>query len=180
MQKTAQTKKRSSVVDAIVDSLEKHDIFSGIVRIRNNTEAEIQQTLFMELEKKLPSILSDHFNFSEKKSNKIVKEDFKWERKVSTSVPSFNFFETNHRPDSVLEINKKLRIAIELKVGDSGQALRSGIGQAVVYSTQYNFTIYLFVDTTRGRDIKSSIKGEKEQALINSLWKNYNVKFIVV
>jgi hypothetical protein len=132
MQKAAQTKKRSSLVEAIIDSLEKSDIFAGIVLIKNNTEAEIQQTLFLELQKQLPSILKKHFNFSEKKSKKIAEKDFKWERKVSTPVPSFNFFETNHRPDSVLEINKGLRIAIELKVGDSGQALRSGIGQAVV------------------------------------------------
>jgi hypothetical protein len=136
--------------------------------------------LFLQLEKELPAILSDHFGFSEKKSKKIVKEGFKWEQKITTTVPSFNFFATNHRPDSVLEINEKLRIAMELKKGDSGQSLRSGIGQALVYSTQFNFIIYLLVDTTPAQDIKSTSCADKEQVLINSLWKNYNVKFIVV
>jgi len=180
MQKTAQTKKRASLVDAIIESLEKNDIFLGIVSNKNDTEVQIQKALFLRLENELPTILSKHFKFSEKKSKKIVEEGFKWEQKLSTSVPSFNFFETNHRPDSVLEIKKEFRIAIELKKGDSGQSLRSGIGQALVYSTQFNFTIYLFVDTTPGRDIKSSSKGDKEQALINSLWKSFNVKLVVV
>jgi hypothetical protein len=180
MQKAAQTKKRSAIVNEIISSLTKADIFSDIVSRKNDTEVLIQKSLFLLLENELPPILSRLCKFSEKKSKKIVKEGFKWEQKLTTTVPSFNFFATNHRPDSVLEINKGLRIAIELKKGDSGQALRAGIGQALVYSTQYDFTIYLFVDITPGRDIKSSLTGEKEQALINSLWKNYNVRFIVV
>jgi hypothetical protein len=180
MQKAAQTKKRSSLVEAIIDSLEKNDIFLGIVSNKNATEGQIQKSLFLQLENKLPSILLDHLKFSEKKSKKIVKEGFKWEQKLTTTVPSFNFFATNHRPDAVLEIDESLRIAIELKKGNSGQALRAGVGQALVYSTQYDFTIYLFVDTTPKRDIKDSHTAKKEEALINSLWKNYNVRFIVV
>lgn len=180
MKKTAHTKKRSSFIDEIIRSLEKNDIFSEIVSRKQDTESLLQKVLFLRLEKELPAILISHFGYSEKKSTKIVEERFKWEQKISTTVPSFNFFATNHRPDSVLEVNEEIRIAIELKKGDSGQSLRSGIGQALVYSTQFNFTIYLFVDTTPAFDIKSSHSAEKEQALINSLWKNYNVKFIVV
>ncbi|MCX5816849.1 MAG: hypothetical protein NTX75_11520 [Proteobacteria bacterium] len=180
MKKTAQTRKKSSLVNAIISSLEKNEIFAKIVSLKHNSERQIQMMLFLQLERELPSILSSHFGFSEKKSTRIVKEGFKWEQKIATPVPSFNFFATNHHPDSVLEINEKLRIAMELKKGDSGQSLRSGIGQALVYSTQFNFIIYLLVDTTPAQDIKSSVSADKEQALINSLWKNYNVKFIVV
>lgn len=180
MKKTVQTNKRSSFVEAIISSLEKADIFLDIVSRKNDTEAQIQKALFLRLENVLPYILSEHFKFSEKKSKKIVHDNFKWEQKITTPVPSFNFFATNHRPDAVLEVNEGLRIAIELKRGDVGQSVRSGIGQALLYSTQFNFTVYLFVDTTPGRDIKSSLTGEKEQALVNSLWKNYNVKFVVV
>jgi hypothetical protein len=180
MKKAVQTEKRSAIVNKIISSFKKNNIFSGIVSTKNDTEAQIQKSLFLLLEKKLPSILRHLFNFSQKKSKEIVEKNFKWEQKIATSVPSFNFFATNHRPDSVLEIKKGLRIAIELKKGDSGQALRAGIGQAIVYSTQYDFTIYLFVDTTPKGDIKDSHSAKKEKALINSLWKNYNVKFIVV
>ena len=179
MQRTAQTKKRSLLVDDIIRSLKKNDIFLGIVS-RNDTEGQLQKSLFLQLHKDLPTILSAHFWFSEKKSKKIVNEGFKFEKKIDTPVPSFNFFATNHRPDGVMEINKELRIAIEIKKGDSGQALRSGIGQALVYSTQFNFVIYIFVDMTPALDIESSSKGNKEQVLINSLWKNYNIKLIIV
>jgi hypothetical protein len=179
MQRTAQTKKRSLLVEDIIHSLEKNEIFSGIVS-RNDTEGQFQKALFLQLHKELPPMLSTHFGFSEKKSIKVVNEGFKWEKRIDTPVPSFNFFATNHRPDAVMEINKELRIAIEVKKGDSGQSLRSGIGQALVYSTQFNFIIYIFVDTTPGLDIRSSFKGDKEQALINSLWKNYNIKFFIV
>lgn len=180
MEKTAQTKKRSSLVDAIVSSLRKAAVLSNIVSRKSFNEAKIQPSLFAHLENKLPSILKKHFNFSQKKVEKIIEKDFKFEQKISTAVPSFNVFETNHRPDAVLEINKGLRIAIELKAGESGQALRAGIGQSLVYSTQFNFTIYLFVDTTPGLDIRDSLTGKKEKALLNSLWKNYNVRFVVV
>jgi hypothetical protein len=180
MKKAAQTKKRIAVANTIISSLKKADILSGIVQIKNKTEAEIQSALFLHLGRKLPSVLKRHFNFSQEKSKKIIEKNFKFEQKRTTKVSGFNFFATNHRPDAVLEINKGLRIAIELKMGHDGQALRAGIGQAIVYSTQYNFTIYLLVDTTPGRDIKSSFTGKKERSLVNSLWKNYNVKFIVV
>ncbi len=180
MQKTAQTQKRSSLVIEIISVLKENEIFSEIVTRQHDTEALFQKVLFLRLQKKLPSMLSSILGFSEKKSTKIAEEDFKWEQKVTTPVPSFNFFATNHRPDAVLEINEELRVAIELKKGDSGQSLRAGIGQALVYSTQFDFTIYLFIDITKALDIRSSFNGSKEQALINSLWKNYNVKFIVV
>ena len=94
---------------------------------------------------------------------------------------TFPFFATNHRPDGLLTIYD-LRIAFEIKKkGDNGNALRSGIGQSVVYSTQYDFVLYFFfVNITSGHDIKSSRKGEREQYMVDSLWKNYNVKFYIV
>jgi hypothetical protein len=173
------TQKRSGLVNDIIASLEKAPILLGIVK-RNSSEGEFQKNLFLDLQKALPPMLSSYFGFSERKARKVTERNFKWEKKIDTPVPSFNFFATSHRPDAVLEIKKDLRIAVELKKGDSGESLRAGIGQALVYATQFDFTIYIFIDTTKGLDIKSSSQGEKEQALIDSLWKNYNVKFFVV
>lgn len=180
MQKTVQTEKRSNFVEDIITCFRDHDIFSKIVSLKHNDERQIQQALFLSFQKELPCILSKRFRFSEKKANMIADQGFKWEQKITTTVSNFNFFATHHRPDAVLEVNDNLRIAIELKKGDSGQAIRAGIGQALVYATQFNFTIYLFVDMTPAKDIQSSLIAEKEKALIDSLWKNYNVKFIVL
>jgi len=86
MQKTAQTKKRSSLVDAIVSSLKKTEILSDTVSRKSFTEAQIQTSLFAHLQKKLPYILGKHFNYSQKKVEKIVEKDFKFEKKRTTTV----------------------------------------------------------------------------------------------
>jgi hypothetical protein len=179
MEKTVQTQKRSALVEDVIASLKENPVFSGIVA-RKGSEGHFQESLFLGLERELPKVLSRHFGFSKKKSTELVHERFKWETKIDTPVPSFNFFATNHRPDAVLDINNKLRIAIELKKGESGQSLRSGIGQALVYATQFDFTVYVFIDTTPGLDIRSSFKAHKEQALMDSLWNNYNIRFLVI
>ena len=42
-----------------------------------------------------------------------------------------------------------IRIAVEVKRGQSGSAIREGIGQALVYaaSQDFDFVNYLFIDT---------------------------------
>lgn len=177
--KKSQTQKRVKLLNVILDEMEKHEIFSEIVERKNDTEDQIQKSVFLRLESVLPKIISDIYGFPNSKSKSIVKNHFIWEKKVGKTVNNFSFFATNHRPDGLLTIDD-LRIAFEIKKGDNGQALRSGIGQSVVYSTQFDFVLYFFVDMTPGRDIKSSRKGEREQYMVDSLWKNYNVKFFIV
>ena len=58
--------------------------------------------------------------------------------------------------------------------------IRAGIGQSLVYATQFNFVIYFFVDITPGLDIKNSMTGKREANLMQSLWDNYNIKFQAV
>ena len=84
-----------------------------------------------------------------------------------------------NRPDMIFEIDA-MRIAIEFKRGDSGGALRSGLGQSLIYSTDYDFTIFLFIDTSQNGKIKNCRKSEEEESLIEDLWNRYNIKFIVV
>jgi len=67
-----------------------------------------------------------------------------------------------------------------VKKGKTGSAVRAGIGQAIVYTTKYDFVIYLFVDTSEGAKIKRSRNGRKERYVLNSLWENYNIHFSVL
>ncbi len=180
MTKAAQTQKRIKFLNAIIRTMVKHELFRETVSRQRDTEPQIQKALFLRLQDELPKILQYHFDYTKDKALKIVRDGFLWEQNVNTTVNNFSFFATNHRPDSVFSIKDELRIAIEIKKGDSGSALRSGIGQALVYSTQFHFVIYFFVDISPGNDIKSSFTGKKEKELINSLWKNYNIKFKVV
>lgn len=73
-----------------------------------------------------------------------------------------------------------LKIALEVKVGDSGQQIREGIGQAIVYSTKYDFVVYLFVDNSPNKKVLSSVYGLQEQRLAEQLWSEFNVRFHVV
>ena len=179
MAKAAQTQKRIKFLDAIIRKMSKHELFSETVSRHHDTETQIQKALFLRLQDELPKILQSHYGLNKDKAKQIVREEFLWEQNVNTTVNNFTFFATNHRPDSVLSIKKDLRIAIEIKKGDSGAALRAGIGQALVYSTQFDFVIYFFVDISPGFDIKSSYSGKKERELINSLWTYHNIKFKV-
>ncbi|MCK4558642.1 MAG: hypothetical protein KAV45_02590 [Calditrichia bacterium] len=180
MARAVQTQKRIKLLDTIIRKMSKHELFSENVNRRHDTEAQIQKALFLRLQDELPKILQSQFGFTKEKAQKTVHKEFLWEKNVNTTVNNFTFFATNHRPDSVFSIDKELRIAIEIKKGDSGSALRSGIGQALVYSTQFDFVIYFFVDISPGFDIKSSFTGRKEKELINSLWQGHNIKFKVV
>jgi hypothetical protein len=177
--KKVQTQKRIQFLDSILEAMKKHEIFSDIVSRKNDTEYQIQKNLFLRLQNELPNLLISSFGYSEKKAKHIVKNNFKWEQKKTTTVSTFSFFATNHRPDAELEFDN-LRIAIEIKKGDNGLAIRSGIGQSIVYYTEFDFVLYFFVDTSPGNNIKSNCSGGKENLLIESLWNNYNIKFIVV
>ena len=177
--KAVQTKKRIEFLDAILSEMESHEIFSDYVSRERDSESQIQKALFLRLQQKLPSIIQETFGYTEKKAKQIVDAQFAWEQKKKTVVNNFPFFSTNHRPDAQLLV-ENLRIAIEIKKGDSGLAVRSGIGQSIVYSTQFDFVLYFFVDITKGLDIKSSTSATKESELIRALWDNFNIRFRVV
>lgn len=180
MSRAVQSKKRVKFLETIIKKMSKNVIFEGTVSRTSYSESEIQKALFLKLKEELPKVLQSQYNFSKEYAQKIIEEEFLWEKSVHTTVHNFSFFATNHRPDSVLSINEDFRIAIELKKGDQGSALRSGLGQALLYSTQFDFVIFFFIDFTKGLDIKSACSGKKEKELLETLWDQYNIKFIVV
>ncbi|MBN2017313.1 MAG: hypothetical protein JW794_04175 [Candidatus Cloacimonetes bacterium] len=179
MIKLKKTTKRLNLINEIIKKMKEHDIFSESVSRKTNTENMIQKSVFSMLDKRLPEIISKNYGITERNARKQIKYNFIFESKTIKPVPSFNFFATNHRPDAILEL-RDIRIAFEIKKGEKGNSIRSGIGQSIVYSTQYDFVLYFFVDTTPGCDINSSKHGDKEKELIKYLWDNYNIRFFVV
>ena len=180
MKTSVRSTKRINLINAIIETMLKHEIFSDIVSRKKDTESQIQKALFLRLQKKLPEILTNVYGLSLKRASQITQAGFMWEQKLSTVVSHFDFFATKHRPDSILEIANDMRIAIEIKKGSTGSSIRAGIGQSLVYATQFNFVIYFFVDITPGLDIKNSMTAKREANLMQSLWDNYNIKFQVV
>lgn len=102
-----------------------------------------------------------------------------WEGDVNRKIHNFEFLGVQHRPDFEVLL-RDLRIAIEVKRGDSGGEVRAGIGQAIVYSQLYDFVIYLMIDASDHRTICASLEGEREQQFLARLWREHNVRLIVV
>ena len=173
----SKTKKREELLDAIVNVITHKDIYDTI-DYRNSNESSIKQFMYQPLLSELTKQYSKRYNSEDKAKNK-AKESLIWEANKQTTLHNITLFGTQHRPDMVTEING-LNIAIEVKKGSTGNDLRSGFGQCLVYQSHYDFIIYLFVDTSDDKRILNSVSGNKEKYLIDSIWENYNVRFAVV
>lgn len=181
VKRAKRTNKRTDLIKSITKTMLDHELFGGVTSRKSDSEYNIQKAVFLRLNSAISKILQEEYGMRKSLADEVPSSYFKFEQNTKTTVNNFSLFSTGHRPDGVLEIpNEDLRIAIEIKKGDSGGAIRSGIGQAVVYSYEFDFVIYFFVDTTPGNNIKSSATGVKEDDLIQSLWDNYNVKLVIV
>jgi hypothetical protein len=103
----------------------------------------------------------------------------KWEGNVKTTVRNIQFMGTANRPDMTLDISG-VTIAIEFKKGNRGSALREGFGQSLIYSTVYDFVIYMFIDTSDESKIVNGATAVTEQKFLANIWDNFNVKFVIV
>lgn len=182
MKKTSKTQKRIDFINEMKEIMLKHKYFSGTISRKGINENEIQRNIFLDLNDDLKEIIPKYFpNIKSEEASEIIDKNFIFEGKLKSTLKNFPFFSVNHRADAELSIDG-LRIAFEIKKGADGNSIRSGIGQSIVYASQYDFTLYFFVDITPGGDIKSSLSGtgQKENELTDSLWENYNILFFVV
>jgi hypothetical protein len=75
-----------------------------------------------------------------------------------------------------------IRVAVEVKRGENGSAVREGLGQSLVYSSceDFDFVVYLFVDTSRDKKIRDSLNRSLDSTFIQSLWDERNIRFAIV
>ena len=178
---TSKSKRRIKIVESIASAISSNKIFD-VIDYRNRNEDYIKQYMHQPLISELEALYED-LELSKSADKELVKQKAKncllWEGDVTTTVNNFTIFGTQHRPDFVVKIDK-LRVAVEVKKGETGHSLREGIGQSLVYSSEFDFVVYLYVDISKDKKIRDSMVGEKEQELINDLWDNHNVLFQVV
>lgn len=171
-------------VDGITQIMSENSRFDRSVFKRNSSdfkESVIQKNIFDDLRKKLPKLINMSFGTSEAKCKKGINEIFKFEGNVKTVVPNFITFGVGNRPDAIIILkDSDYKFCLEIKKGKNSQALRSGLGQSLVYSNRFDFVIYFFIDTSNTGDIEKSITANYETSLIESLWDNYNIKFQIV
>lgn len=177
--KKKKTKRAETIIQGIMAPLKSDKIYKTI-NYKHKNEAEIK--LFMH------SVLLDGLkkiyrrmqpNLRESTIQKKADRSLFWESDVKTTINNIIFLGVQHRPDFLVDIYG-LRIGVEIKRGDDGSSIREGLGQSLVYSTEYDFVVYLFIDISSDKKIGRSYNGQEEKQMVKSLWENYNIWFDVV
>lgn len=172
------TKKRMKIVNHIMSSLLDPDCYnrigSGLSEQQLKTFMHARflhglERLFEELE---PALSSEG---ARRKASKSLL----WEGDKSTTVNNLLVFGVQHRPDFMVVIDDT-RVAIEIKRGDSGQHVREGIGQAIVYSAHFDFTCCVIVDSSKDKKIKNSLGETNESLVLATLWDSFNITIAAV
>ena len=176
---TTKSARRTKIVDGIMTAL-KSDVIYKTIDYKKKKESSIKQYMhqpFIAALNKLHRELTP--GLKDATYEKKAKHSLLWEGDVSTTINNFLFLGVQHRPDFVVQFDE-LRIAVEVKRGESGAAVREGLGQSIVYSTEFDFVCYVFVDVSKDKKVKRSIGGDAETSIVHSLWDRYNIRFDVV
>lgn len=170
--------RRTMIVDGIMDLLQS-DIIYDTIDYRRRKEAWIKQYMHRPFIAKLKEI---HANLSpgvsDKTLDKKAKVSLLWEGDVNTTINHFLFLGVQHRPDFIVQIDG-LRIAVEVKRGESGASVREGLGQSLVYASAFDFVCYVFVDVSKDKKVKRAISGKAEGFFVQRLWDEFNIRFDV-
>lgn len=178
MKLASKSKKRLEILEALTEGITHPEIFETI-DYKKQSEDKIKQFMYPHVVDTMTEYLMAQKGISRSEAKVKVKDMLLWEGNVNTTVKNIMFMGTQNRPDMVFEISD-LRVAIEIKRGKSGSDLRSGIGQSIIYSTHYDFVITLFIDTSDDKRVFNSRQGSNEINFTETLWKNYNIKFITI
>ncbi len=178
MKLASKSKNRIAILEMIQDGISSGEIFETI-DYKNQSEDKIKQFIYPNLINKLTEYVMEKKGFSRSLAREKAKTMVKWEGNVNTTVKNIQFMGTANRPDMTVDV-AGIKIAIEVKKGSRGSALREGFGQALVYSTTHDFVLYQFIDTSEDGRIKNGATAITEQHFLNNIWDNFNIKFIVV
>jgi len=178
MKLASKSKNRLAILEMIEEGISSREIFETI-DYKSQSEDKIKQFIYPNLLSHVTEWVMDKHNFSKGLAKAKAKTMIKWEGNVNTTVRNIHFMGTANRPDMTIDIGG-IKIAIEVKKGNRGSALREGFGQAMVYSTTYDFVLYMFIDTSEDGRIKNGSTAVTEQMFLNNIWDNFNIKFVVV
>lgn len=172
------TDRRKQILDRIMCALKHDDVFTRL-KYKQKTESELQNRMAIPLHHEVKALYEDFKGYIPETALKHANIDFASEDDPNTTVNNFMFMGVQHRPDFTIDFDD-IKIAVEIKKGTSGQSIREGIGQSIVYNSNFDFTIYLFIDTSKDNRIKNAFNCEREIQVRESLWENHNVLFEVI
>ncbi len=176
------SERRTWLIDRLLDAMKSDELFQTL-DYRHKNEAYIKQYMHRLIKEGLVEI---HRRLSPStKSESLLKrkaaDSLMWEGDVKTTINHIRFLGVQHRPDFKVIVDG-LKIAVEVKRGESGSAIREGVGQSLVYAAaeDFDFVVYLFVDTSKDKKILESLARDRERAFVTNLWERNNVRFSVV
>ncbi len=178
MKLASKSKNRISILEMIQDGISTHEIFETI-DYKNQSEDKIKQFIYPNLLNKVTEYVMEKKGFSRGLAREKAKTMIKWEGNKQTTVKNIQFMGTSNRPDMSLDIGG-VKVAVEFKKGNRGAGLREGFGQSLIYSTVFDFVIYMFIDTSDERKIVNGATAVTEQDFLENIWDNFNVKFVIV
>ena len=177
--KAKKTQRRLVLVEEILVGLRSPKIYD-VISYRTWDESKIRAFMHSHLIEAMQRVFRSlqphqHARTIERKATNAVL----WEGDIGVTISNIQFFGVQHRPDFVINA-EGVKIAVEIKRGESGSEVRDGIGQSMVYATHFDFVVYLFIDTSRDKKIKASIKNAVEARLVHTLWQDFNIKLSVI
>jgi hypothetical protein len=176
---SSKSTKRVQIVQRIMNQLKTPEVFKT-APYKTQMEDKIKTAQYPHLLNEVAKIYEEYNKIKPDKAKDKAKQTLLWEGNVNTTINNSLLFGTSHRPDFVFKYDD-LKIAIEIKRGENGDAVRDGFGQAIVYtSCGYDFVILLFIDISKEGKILKSLKNNAEQEFIQRIWENNNVWFDVV
>ena len=178
MKLASKSKKRIELLDVIVSGITGDEIFETI-NYKKQSEDKIKQFVYPNLLNEMTSYISNKKGFSSELAREKAKTTIKWEGDKKTTIRNMQFMGTGNRPDMTLDIDG-IKVAIEFKRGKNGSSLRDGFGQSMIYSTVYDFVIYLFIDTSEDCKILNGSTSIMEEQFLENLWDNFNIKFAII
>jgi len=170
--------KRTKLIDVIIDAITGSKIYDTIEYIHKD-ENYIKSFIYPHLIEELKEFYVSSESLLESSAQKKAELSVLWEGNKKTTVNNILFLGTYHRPDMVVEY-KDVSVAIKFKKGSTGSSVREGLGQSLIYSNNYDFTIYLYIDVSKDKRIKKAVELTAENSFRNELWKRYNIRFDVI
>ena len=170
LQRTVKGKKRIEIIEMIANACAESQYFK-FAKYENKSESEIKEHLYNTIVRNL----NDNY-YNNKLEDVFPVVQFEADKR--DTVNNKVFFGVGHRPDMIYKDD--FTVAIEIKKGDVGSDIRAGLGQALVYSSVYDFVLYFFIDTTTDKKIKKSLSDSSNEAVLRwQLWDWHNIWFLV-
>ena len=172
MKQASKSQKRIDFLEVIREALSSPVVFEHI-DYETKTVAQCKKFFHSQLVEHLSAYASETLEMEEDKIPDFIEEslDFSEDNNIM-------FMGTKNDPFLVIDMHG-VKTAVELKKGKRGIDLKDCIAQSMIYSTHFDFVLYLFMDVSEEKRIVNSQGGVNEKSFVNELWKSYNIKLII-